>query len=182
MNLQVTYIASNNDLFSSAVTSLPASKFGNGFNNLNNTGDTNYSITNIYKRENLIVQLNGSNQLYVNLSILVSDYAFVAGNVLSVIRISDNKELWNFDNSGTIITGPNGTYQLVLSGYNTPLTSDRVLVIYSAYDNKRFQPFTFQNSVIKTIIYSIDKDTSINKYFITIADFDVESGLSIQVI
>lgn len=152
INLDVTYIANVNSLFSSVITSLPASRTGNGYVLSSNNGFTNFSIINVSKRENQIVGLNLSNQFFVELSIKASDYNLSADNVLSVVRLSDGKELWNPDNEGQVVVGLDGNYQLIFSGFNVPVVNDRVLVIYYAADVNRFQPFSFSNVPIKTRI------------------------------
>ena len=152
INLRVDYIANISDIFSSSTTQLPASRAGNGYLLGNNNGFNNFSPVNISRRENQIVQKNTSNQIYIELTLPVSDYSLTVPQVVAVIRLSDNKELWNANNPGTIITGPSGNYQLVFSGFNTPVTGDRVLVIYYATDVRRFQPFSYENSIIKNRI------------------------------
>ena len=150
INLQVDYIANIADLFSSATTSLPSSRSGNGFLNFNNSGFNNFSPVNLSRRENRIVQKNTSNQIYVELALPSSDYSLSVPQVVTVLRLSDGKELWDGYFAGTIITSNAGNYQLVLSGLNTPVTGDRVLVVYYATDIRRFQPFSYENNLIKT--------------------------------
>lgn len=158
IDLEVTYIANISDLFSSATTSLPTSRAGNGYVLNNNNGFNNFSPANISRRENQVVQQNLSNQFYLDLSISNTDFNLVADNILSVIRLSDNLELWNSDNPGTVTTNISNNYQLILSGYNTPVINDRVLIIYYADDIRRFQPFSFSNSTINTRIDLLDVD------------------------
>jgi len=155
--LEVTYIATVSELFSSAITSLPTSRSGNGYLLLNNNGFNNFSPVNTAKRENQIVQLNFSNEFYVQLSINNLDFNLVEDNVLSVIRLSDGLELWNSDYPGTITISTDNTdsYQLILSGLNSPVINDRVLVIYYSENVRRFQPFSFSNEIISTRIDSL---------------------------
>ena len=69
----------------------------------NNTGFNNFSIVNISRRENQVVQLNLSNQYYVELNLPVPQtILWCHENILSVIRLSDGKELWNPDNLGQV--------------------------------------------------------------------------------
>ena len=152
INLKVEYIANIADLFSSSTTQLPTSRAGNGYLLGNNLGFNNFSPVNMSRRENQIVQKNTSNQIYIELALPSSDYSLTVPQVLAVVRLSDNKEIWNAVNPGTIITGTSGNYQLVFSGFNTPVTGDRVLVIYYATDLRRFQPFSYENSIIKNRI------------------------------
>ena len=155
ISLRVTYIASVSNLFSAVNTFLPASRVGNGYSLNNNNGFDNFSIVNISRRETQTIQKNLSNQFYVELNLPVSDYTLSPAQVVSIVRLSNGQELWNFENLGSVITAPaetNPNYQLILSGYNTPLINDKVLVIYYATDIRRFQPFSFSNQVIKTDI------------------------------
>lgn len=182
INLLVSYIAEVSELFSSAITSLPSSRLGNGFSLLNNNGFNNSSIVNLLKRESQTVQLNFSNEFYVDLSISSTDYALNASQVLSVVRLSDGLELWNSDNKGTIIVGSSGNYQLILTGYNTPATSDRVMVLYYSSDIRRFQPFTYQNNVIKYHINEVDIDPIVNKFTLPLNRFSNQSNISFDVL
>lgn len=146
--LKVTYIADVNDLLSIPTTALPISRNSNSFLINNSNGFNNFSIVNISRRENQIVQKNNSNQIYVELNLSVLDFILSPSSILSVIRLSDNKQLWDSNNIGTIITGTSGNYQLILNGVNTPLIGDQVLIIYYANDTKKFQPFSYANRVI----------------------------------
>jgi len=183
VTLKVTYIANVNDLFSSAIVSLPASRVGNGYALGNNSGFNNFSVANTSRRENQIVQLNLSNQFFVALNLPVSDYSLFADGVLSVIRLSDGKELWNPDNEGQVINGVDGNYQLILTGFNTPVTADRVLVIYHADDIRRFQPFSFSNQIIKTRINNLGLDPITKNFTVPLIEFTAQaSGLKFEVV
>lgn len=183
INLRVTYIANVNNLFSSVTTFLPASRTGNGYVLSNNNGFTNFSIINVSKRENQVVALNLSNQFYVELSIAASDYNMSADNVLSVVRLSDGKELWNPDNEGQVVTGLDGNYQLIFTGYNVPAANDRVLVIYYAADVNRFQPFSFSNTAIKTRIDSLGLDPISGEFTVPLISLvNQSSGLKFEVV
>jgi len=183
INLRVTYIANVNDLFSSVTTVLPTSRIGNGYALSNNSGFNNFSIANISRRENQVVQVNLSNQSFVELSLPISDYSLSADNVLSVVRLTDGKELWNSDNKGTVINGVSGNYQLILTGFNTPAAADRVLVIYYATDIRRFQPFSFTNRVIKTRINNLSEDPITKNFTVPLVQFTAQSsGLKFDVV
>ena len=183
INLRVTYIANVNDLFSSAVTFIPASRVGNGYALSNNNGFNNFSIANVSRRENQIVQLNLSNQFFVELNLPSSDYTLFADNVLSVIRLSDGKELWNPDHEGTVTVGVSGNYQLIFSGFNTPVSADRVLIIYYANDIRRFQPFSFSNQIIKTRIDNLGTDPLTGNFTVPLVKFTAQgSGLKFSVV
>lgn len=181
ITLQITYIANVSDLFSIPITNLPASHYGNGYLLNNNNGFTNFSIINQTKRENQVVQLNLSSQFFVELSLPVSDYTI--NNVISVIRLSDSKELWNADNKGNVITGVDGNFQLILTGFNIPVIADRVLVIYSVIDIRRFQPFSFNNQIIKTRIDQLTSDPTSGKLTLPLVSFVAQaSALHFEVI
>lgn len=183
VSLRVTYIANVNDLFSSGIVSLPTSRVGNGYLLGNNGGFNNFSIANVSRRENQIVQLNLSNQFFVELSLSATDYTLLADRVLSVVRLSDGKELWNSDNKGTIITGNSGNYQLILTGFNTPVTADRVLVIYYANDIRRFQPFSFSNRIIKTRINNLGTAPLTGNFTVPLVQLTAQaSGLKFDVV
>lgn len=177
--LQVTYIAAVSDLFSAATTSLPTSRVGNGFGLSNNIGFNNFSITNISRRENATVQKNLSNEYYVDLILTSTDYSLLSNQILSVIRLSDGLELWNSDNPGSVIIGSGGNYQLIFTGYNTPAINDRCLIVYYATDIRKFQPYSFNNSVIKTRIDSLTIDPVSSRFIVPINSFvNQASGLN----
>jgi len=179
INLRVSYIASVSDLFSSATTSLPTSRVGNGFKLSNNLGFSNFSITNVSRKENATVQQNLSSQFYIDLSISSTEFSLLASQIISVIRLSDGVELWNSDYPGTVVTGTSGYYQLVFSGYNTPAINDRCLVIYYATDTRRFQPFSFSNKIIKYRIDALQFDPLTSRLYVPINNFVTQaSGLS----
>ena len=183
VSLRVTYIANVNDLFSSAINTIPASRVGNGYSLANNSGFNNFSIVNVSRRENQIVQLNLSNQFFIELSLPNSDYSLFDEGVLSVIRLSDGKELWNPDHQGTVTVGVSGNYQLIFSGFNTPVAADRVLVIYYADDIRRFQPFSFDNQIIKTHINNLVVDPISKNFTVPLIEFTTQSsGLNFTVV
>lgn len=183
INLRVTYIASVSDLFSSVITSLPTSRIGNGYVLNNNNGFNNFSIVNVSRRENQVVQLNISNQYFVELNLTTADYTLVPEGVLSVVRLSDAKELWNSDNLGQVIQAADGNYQLILSGFNNPQANDRVLVVYYAPDIRRFQPFSYQNEIIKTRIDQLGYDPITKSFTVPLVQFTSQAnGLNFEVV
>lgn len=180
INLLTTYVANIQDLFTSPVTNIPSSRLGNGFILNNNNGFTNNSIVNLAKTENQSIQLNLSNQLFIDLNCNTTDYTLTADKIFSVIRIADGVELWNSNNQGTVINGTTGNYQLILNTFNTPKQGDFVLIIYYPLDNKRFQPFTFENKLINYRLDNIKRVpslTTVFNYYVNINNFTPKSGL-----
>lgn len=169
--LKVTYITNISDLFSTATTSLPASRIANGLLLGNNNGFNNFSSVNVSRRENQTIQKNTSNQLYIELNVLSTDYSLSPSQVISVVRLSDNKELWNSDNQGTIIIGVSGNYQLIFNGLNTPIIGDKTLIIYYAGDLKRFQPFTYANNLLKNRLDTLTLDLVSNRLQVSLNNF-----------
>lgn len=182
INLLVTYIANVTDLFSSSITTLPASRAGNGFTVSNNAGFTNFSLTNISRRENQIVQQNLSSQFYVELTVPSADFSLVASQVVSVIRLSDGYELWSSNHPGTIDVGTSGNYQLIFSGFNNPTIGDRVLIVYYSTDARRFQPFSFSNDLIKTRVDTLTLAPIAGKLRVLLNKFINKSSLTFNVI
>lgn len=174
INLRVDYIANIADMFSSSTTQLPTSRAGNGYILNNNNGFNNFSPVNVSRRENQIVQKNTSNQIYIELTLPSNEFTLLTSQVVSIIRLSDNKELWNVNNQGTIIIGTSGNYQLVLNGVNSPVTGDRVLVIYYVFDNKRFQPFSYENLIIKDRISTLSVEPISGKLTVPINFFTTD--------
>lgn len=183
ISLEVTYIANILDLFSSSTSSLPSSKIGNGYILNNNNGFNNFSPVNILRKENQVVQKNSSNKFYIDLSITNSDFTLTAANVLSVIRLSDSLEIWNSDNIGTLSANSTNNYQLLFNGYNSPASNDMVLVIYYADDIRRFQPFSFNNTVINTRIDTLDFNAATNKFELPLNSIASQSsGVSFSIL
>lgn len=149
INLLVSYIANTPEFYSSAIVSLPASRSASGYSLQNNIGFNNFTNVNTLKRESLSVQKNLTNEFYVELNLPSIDYLLTADKVMSIVRLSDGAELWNSSNLGSIIVAVNGNYQVILTGYNAPDVADRVIIFYYANDVRRFQPFTYQNSLIQ---------------------------------
>jgi len=176
INLKVSYITNISDLFSSAMTTLPASRIGNGYILNDNNGFNNFSVVNVSRRENQLVQQNLSNQFFVELNLPTNAYNLVPSDILTVLKLKDGLELWNPDHQGTVTNGQDGNYQLILDGYNTPVISDRVLVIYYALDQNRFQPFTFDNEIIKTHIDNLTFDTVSQAFTIPLVEFTAQAG------
>lgn len=175
ITLDVNYIADVSTLYASATTSLPASRIGNGFS-FSNNGFNNFSIVNTSRRENQIVQKDLSNNLYLELNLPSTDYSLLSNQVMSVIRLSDSLELWNSNNPGTVTVGNSGNYQLILTGYNTPLVGDRTLILYYATDTARFQPFSFSNTTVKNSIETLSTDPATGKLFVSMNDFTTQSS------
>lgn len=181
--LRLTYISSVSDLFSSAITSLPTSRAGNGYVLNNNVGFTNFSNANISKRENQTVQKNLSNQYYVDLTAVSTDVTLSADQVIAVVRLSDGLELWNSSNPGTVTTNGSGNYELILSGYNSPAIADKVLVVYYSTDIRRFQPFSYYNAPIKTRVDTLGFNLLDDEFTLSINSFvDQASGLEFEVL
>lgn len=181
--IELSYIANVSTMFSSATTSLPTSRSGNGFKLSSNVGAPNFSVANITRRENQTVQLNLSAQYYLELSISNTDVTLTADDVVSVIRLSDGLELWNVDNPGTVTTAGSGTYQLILSGLNTPATNDSCLVIYQATDIRRFQPFSFSNTIIDMRVDELTQDPSTRRMVVPLNSFTTQaSGLAFKIL
>lgn len=182
MNVLINYISNVQDLISTGITSIPLSRVGNGFTANSSVGFNNTNITNIVRRENQSVQKNTSNQYYIDLNISSLDVSQSSIKIESVIRLSDILELWNYDNSGTIsINSITNNYQLIFTGYNSPAIGDKVLVIYYAEDIKRFQPFTFSNSVFAKGFDILQYDITTDKYSVNIQKFIAESSLDFEV-
>lgn len=185
LNLRVTYIANVTNLFSSSITSLPTSRIGNGYILSSNNGFNNFSIANVSRRENQVVQKNLSNQFFVELNLIATDDILTPDDVIAVIRLSDGKELWNADNEGQIIVANDGNYQLIFSGYNTPAAADRVLVVYYAIDSQRFQPFSFSNQIISTNIDALGGEgpTPTDSFTVPLVNLTAQaSGLHFEIV
>lgn len=179
--LSTTYIANVSDLFTGAITTIPASRSGNGFALSDNNGFNNANIANIARRENQIVQKDLSNQFFVELNLPSADFSLDASQIISVVRLADGYELWSTNHQGTIATGTSGNYQLILPNINVTTISDRVLVIYYATDIQRFQPFSFSNTIIKTRIDKVTDAFTTNKFAVPLNNFTIQSGLTFRI-
>lgn len=182
ITLLVTYIANINDLFSSSTTTLPASRSGNGFLVSNNSGFTNFSLSNTSQRETQTVQKNLSNQFYIEITLPSADFNLTNPQVVSVVRLSDGYELWSQNHQGSITVGSSGNYQLILSGFNNPAVGDRVLAIYYPTDTRRFQPFSYSNSLIKTRVDTLTLDQTTQKLKLSLNKFSNKINLTFKIL
>jgi hypothetical protein len=173
--LRVNYLANVQDALTVSITNLPVSRSGNSFNNNNTTGFTNNSVSNIIRRENQTIQLNGSNQPIVKLNITSTDFTLIADKIIAVVNLGTKKELWNADNVGTVTVDGSNIYNLTLTGFNSPQVGDNVAVFYTADDIKRSQPFTFDNTVLRKSIQKLQLDPTTNRLFIDVQDFTTDT-------
>lgn len=181
--LETVYIASIQTILTAGITQFPISRVGNGYVTNNGVGFTNANLANTIRDEFDVVQKNTSNQMYVELSISSLTTSIVSGQVVSVIRLSDGNELWNADNVGSIaIDSVTNDYQLILSGYNTPNTGDRCLIVYYANDTARWQPYTFQNAIIERDFESVQVSASTGQFIVPMHNFLSESGVSFEIL
>jgi uncharacterized phage protein gp47/JayE len=181
--LNVDYIASTQTLLSSNITNFPVSRVGNGFEFNKTVGFNNKYISNILRKENLVVQKNVSNQFYVELSLSSSESSLNTDQIVSIIRLNDNVELWNNDNVGTISTNViNNKFQLILNGFNSPAIGNNVLVIYIASDIRKFQPFTFSNEVIKSRFATLQYNSTNNSLITNIQNFVAQNGIFFKIL
>lgn len=169
--LRVNYLANIQDAFTASITNLPVSRTGNSFNNNTTTGFTNNSIANIIRRENQTIQLDNLSQLSLTLNITSTDFILTANNILVIIDLSNNKELWNADNIGTVTIDTSNNYVLTLTGFNTPVVGDNVAIFYTTDDIRRAQPFTFGSTLIKKSIQPLQYDSLLQKLFLDIQEF-----------
>jgi len=179
--LDVTYLAAVPDLMSVGITGLPVSRSGNGFLLNTSTGATNTIKSNVIKKENQTIQVNGLSQNYITLSIPSSDFSLLQSQVVSVIDLVSGKEIWNADFPGTVVN--TGTaYQLIFSGFNSPNIGDNVLVLYFADDIRRFQPFTYNNTILKNDFQNLLFNFTNNNYYVPIHNFIVENNITFNII
>lgn len=169
--LRVTYLANIQDALTVNVINLPTSRSGNSFINNTNTGFTNNSISNTIKRENQTIQLNGSNQLIITLSVSASDFVINKNSIISVVNLSNGKEIWNTDNVGTVSTNDANLYTLTLTGFNSPEVGDNVVVLYNAIDVKRTQPFTFASNVVRKTVQPLQFNPVSGKFSVKLQNF-----------
>ncbi len=182
LTLKIDYVTIAQDIISTGITSVPFSRVANGFVTSNSVGFNNTNITNVSRRENATVQRNDSNDYYVDLTISSLDVSESSIKILTVVRLSDLQELWNEENAGTYLTSDSNNYQLVLTGYNTPAIGDKVLVVYYADDNKRFQPFTFSNKVFQRDFDTLSYDIVNDEFSVNIHKFVDETSLDFEIL
>lgn len=180
--LKVDYISNVSEMFSLPIASLPVTRVGNSFSYLNNSGFNNFSFANSFRREHQTVQLNPSNQPSIDLSISNTEINNLKSeHIISVIRLSDGLELWSQNNLGSISTTTSNNYQLIFSGVNNPIPGEKVLAIYYAHDSKRFQPFSFDQSIIKSKVETVAVEPG-NKFSVSLNSFtDQNSAVSFSI-
>jgi hypothetical protein len=182
VNTEVTYIASSPDLLSFGVTNLPISRDGNGFITNTNTGSKNTVVSNCISRQNKTVQKNLSNNYYITLDLLSTDYTLSMDDVITVINISTGVEIWNDDGYGTITIGNDLNYVLTFSGLHNPAIGDQVLVIFRPIDIRRGQPFTFHNDVLKYNLHHLNFNFTTQNLYCPLNAFTIESSLNFDII
>lgn len=181
--LKLSYISNVQNIINTSITALPFSRIGNGFILNNNNGFNNTFISNLLRRENQTVQLNLSSQLYLEISLSSLNSRLDVSQIISVIRLSDGLELWNNDNQGIITTNTTtNNYQLILSGYNTPVTGDTTLIIYQAVDTSRSHPYTFSNSIITREFSNLQFDIISQKFIVNIHSFISSISVNFQIL
>jgi uncharacterized phage protein gp47/JayE len=146
--LNVSYVANVSSLYSSGTSLLPASRSANGYLQ-NNLGFVNVNLANNLKRDSKLIQKNASNNYYIELDITVSDYTLTESDIVSIVRASDGAVIWDSMHQGSVtFNSLNNKYQIILSGYNSPVENNQVVVFYYAKDNTKFQPISFSNDII----------------------------------
>lgn len=173
--LRVTYLANVQDALTINITNLPASRSGNSFNNNSSTGFINNSISNIIRRENQTAQLNLSSQLIVTLNITSTNFSLTSDQIITVVNLTNGKEIWNADHVGTVSTDVNNNYVLIFTGFNSPQVGDHVGIFYTVDDVQRSQPFTFDNTLVHKNIQPLQKDVITNRLFVDIQDLTTDS-------
>lgn len=145
---EVNYIANYSDLFTVKLSDLPVSRKGNGFqrNSFVPVKNSNPSFATYKEFQKVVV----SGTSTVKLALLNSEFTLTALQIISVVRLSDGRELWNAANVGTVSAATDNNYQLTLTGFNTPINNDSVLIIYKLTDQTRTQPMTFDVRPIST--------------------------------
>lgn len=180
--IDVNYITALQDLFNIGITNFPISRAGNGYLSNNNVGPVNAIKSNTIRRENQTLQLNISNKVFITLSISSNDFSLQSNQIISVIDLSSNKEIWNRDFPGTISINNNGNYILTFSGFNAPVVGENVLVLYFADDIRRFQPFTYTNNIIKSDIDTLLFNFTTSTFNIPIHQFLIETNITFNII
>jgi hypothetical protein len=180
--MDVTYIANVPNLLTVGITNFPISRAGNGYILNNSVGSVNVVESNTMRRENQTIQLNGSSQTYVTLSIDNVEFSLSPSQIVSVIDLTSQLEIWNIDFPGTVSTNANNDYVLTFSGFNSPTAGDNVLIIYFAQDVARVQPFTFYNQIFKIDFQSLLFNFTTNNFYVPVQNFIHEIGITFDII
>ncbi len=179
----ISYIADIQNLFSVGVASLPLSKFGNGFSLNSNVLSDFSSYSNILNKENQLIQQDSDGYFFVKLNLSSVDNSLDAANIISIIRLSDNQELWNSSNLGTIsIDTSDNRYRVNLSGFNSPVLNQSTVIIYSSEDLNKTQPFTFSTTIIDKNITSLNFNATRNQLFVNIKDINPQINVNFEII
>lgn len=182
INLLVTYLSSAQDILSYGVSNLPISREGNGFSLNKNTGGKNSITSNSLSRQNQTVQKDVSNNYYIKLSLSSQEYSLSYSDIITVMNIANGEEFWNSDGYGSLSIDTDQNYKVILSGVNSPAVGDQVLIVYSAKDIQRAQPFTFKNNIIKYNVSTLSYNFTTNNFYCPLNDFTVESSLSFDIV
>jgi hypothetical protein len=168
----VNYISNAQNVYNSSITNLPNSLFNNGLYSAQSQKTSN--ITNPIFSESLKVKTNTNSELYIETSLTSDLFDVSVNDVLTIVKVSNNFELWNSAHLGSIALSDANKVQLILSGYNSPVDGDVVTVVMIPKQISRFQPITRQSNNIQ---YSLCQGSST----VAISNFIVESEIEFSI-
>lgn len=180
VDVYVSYIAESQDIMSGSVNSLPLSR---SINSLISNGSPAYEDklkNNVLKKEHKTVYQDILSDFYVDLSISPNDFALTQSNVVAIIRLSDEAELWSYDNQGSVVTDTtNSIFKLKINASSAPQVGDKVLVFYYANSSRNIQPVVYTNSLIQR---SFDTVQNEGLFYVRCHAFESDSSVSFQII
>ena len=179
-DVYISYIAENQDIMSGSVNSLPVSRSGNSLISNGSTAYEDKLKNNTIKKEHQTVYYDVvSDSFYVNLSISPNDFTLKQSNVVSAIRLSDEAELWSYDNQGEVVAGTaSSLLKLKLNPSTSPKDGDRVLVFYYANSSKNIQPVVYENSLIQRSFDTVQTD---GMFCVKCHAFESDNSASFQI-
>lgn len=159
----VNYIAqAENILSSSLTTTLPLTNFYNGFYTSSFAKIDN--LTSPFYHESAKIQLNTNLDPYVEVAINSNNYLIDNESFVLIVRVSDNKELWNPIHFGSVTIGTNNNYQFILSGFNSPIEGESVIAVCCPKDLTRFQPVNYYSNLINYRVDTSSTDMLISNF------------------
>lgn len=171
INLEVNYITSLNEVFSSGNSQLPYYSGGLGYYLNTKNFNSNRKDNNYYNH--FIVTRNLSNQLIIDSGLSITEYS--EPKMLLLLRVLDNIQMNSDLASGTWIS--NGTWQFILSGINFPNENDILFGIMNVTPIRKYQLQSFDTNSYRIFTSKLTYDTTTDKLSVPLDKYEFETDV-----
>jgi uncharacterized phage protein gp47/JayE len=173
--VDISYIADSQLVYSSAISSLPASCYCDGFL-LNSNAGRSSQIINSYRHDVFLIKQNISSQYYIDLGLSDLEYDVTVDYVIN----QENNTVYASKATPATIIVNNHNYEVILSGtlaINTP-----VIAIYSVRDKTKNQLFTYTSELLQFISKAVVYNPISSEYYVSLSHLTNASSLSASII